>query len=275
MKVLSFRTRQSEKTVLPCLVVCPALLVSHWMNETTKFAPSSSKSALAPVNVMALVKEQVSKRTRESEQSSAYGRAVPNRYARDATSAQLSLQCTSDVLSSLPPNSLVIISYTALRNMHKQLTLLQEVMSSRKYEHLKVSIPSHHLFNFVFSCCTLDEGHICRNPKSQTAKAVYSIRADHRLVLTGTPLQNSLEDVWAIMEFVLPGYLGPRSSFQEEFVSPIKQGFADEDCTKLKILSKENKSSAHAKKQLELSAKGLSTLTRLHSQVLFALGIGC
>lgn len=59
----------------------------------------------------------------------------------------------------------------------------------------------------------VDEGHVLQNPKSKLASAVTSLRAEHRLVLTGTPIQNHVTDMWCLFDFLLPGYLGDHAAF--------------------------------------------------------------
>ena len=59
----------------------------------------------------------------------------------------------------------------------------------------------------------LDEGQYIKNPNSQTAQIARSLRAEHRLVLSGTPIENRLMDLWSLMAFAMPGVLGSRSQF--------------------------------------------------------------
>jgi len=59
----------------------------------------------------------------------------------------------------------------------------------------------------------LDEGQYIKNPNSQTAQVARSLRSDHRLVLSGTPIENRLLDLWSLMTFAMPGVLGSRSQF--------------------------------------------------------------
>ncbi len=59
----------------------------------------------------------------------------------------------------------------------------------------------------------LDEGQYIKNPDSQTARLARSLRAEHRLVLTGTPIENRLLDLWSLMSFTMPGILGNRAQF--------------------------------------------------------------
>lgn len=63
----------------------------------------------------------------------------------------------------------------------------------------------------------LDEGQQIKNPDSKAAKSARSLKARHRLVLTGTPIENRLLDVWSLMAFAMPGILGNRKYFRERF----------------------------------------------------------
>jgi superfamily II DNA or RNA helicase len=79
-----------------------------------------------------------------------------------------------------------------------------------------------------FSTAVLDEAQHIKNPETQNAQAAYALRARHRFVLTGTPMENSVRDLWSIMNFALPGYLGNRSDFRERYELPIARGSAPE-----------------------------------------------
>lgn len=63
----------------------------------------------------------------------------------------------------------------------------------------------------------LDEGQYIKNPDSQTAQAARLLKSEHRLVLTGTPIENRLLDLWSLMSFAMPGVLGNRSTFSKRF----------------------------------------------------------
>lgn len=69
--------------------------------------------------------------------------------------------------------------------------------------------------------CILDEGHIIKNAKTKLTKAVKCIRANHRLILSGTPIQNNVLELWSLFDFLMPGFLGTESSFNERFSKPI------------------------------------------------------
>jgi superfamily II DNA or RNA helicase len=69
----------------------------------------------------------------------------------------------------------------------------------------------------------LDEAQTLKNPASQMAKTLRDIPARGRLALTGTPLENSLQDVWTLIDWVVPGLLGDRKTFQSQFRTPIEK----------------------------------------------------
>jgi len=75
-----------------------------------------------------------------------------------------------------------------------------------------------------FGLILLDEASFIRNPDTDAAKTLRSLKADGRVALTGTPLENGVRDLWSIFQFALPGYLGNQKSFQERFESPIQGG---------------------------------------------------
>ncbi|MDZ7810095.1 MAG: SNF2-related protein [Arhodomonas sp.] len=81
--------------------------------------------------------------------------------------------------------------------------------------------------NNRFHLVVLDEAQAVKNPQAKTAQAVRRLTAHQRLCLTGTPLENHLGELWAQFDFLLPGLLGDRQSFNRLFRNPIeKQGDA-------------------------------------------------
>jgi SNF2 family DNA or RNA helicase len=70
----------------------------------------------------------------------------------------------------------------------------------------------------------LDEAQNIKNPSTKQAQAARSLPADFRVALTGTPVENRLSELWSIMEFLNPGYLGPAERFRKNFALPIERG---------------------------------------------------
>lgn len=95
----------------------------------------------------------------------------------------------SKLASSLTEADVHVINYSQLRILEGDL------------------VPIHWL------AVILDEGQYIKNPNSQTAQMARALRATHRLVLSGTPIENRLLDLWSLMAFTMPGALGSRHSF--------------------------------------------------------------
>ena len=70
----------------------------------------------------------------------------------------------------------------------------------------------------------LDEGHRIRNPDTHIAIVCKQLLTPHRLILTGAPLQNNLNDLWSLMDFIYPGKLGTCQAFSDHFCEPITRG---------------------------------------------------
>jgi SNF2 family DNA or RNA helicase len=77
-----------------------------------------------------------------------------------------------------------------------------------------------------WAAVVLDEAGFIRNPDTQAAKAAHRLRAGVRIALTGTPVENSVRDLWSILQFARPGYLGPREDFRERYELPLAAGGA-------------------------------------------------
>ncbi|MBI5433789.1 MAG: DEAD/DEAH box helicase [Planctomycetes bacterium] len=80
------------------------------------------------------------------------------------------------------------------------------------------------LFGAVaWSVAILDEAQNVKNPASRGARAARSLRASHRIAMTGTPVENRLSELWSILEFTTPGVLGSMESFRRTFALPVER----------------------------------------------------
>uniref|UniRef100_A0A183BTS6 DNA repair and recombination protein RAD54-like n=1 Tax=Globodera pallida TaxID=36090 RepID=A0A183BTS6_GLOPA len=70
----------------------------------------------------------------------------------------------------------------------------------------------------------LDEGHKIRNPEAKITLALKELRTPHRLILSGSPMQNNFRELWSLIDFIYPGRLGSLKEFMEKFSVPITQG---------------------------------------------------
>ncbi len=84
------------------------------------------------------------------------------------------------------------------------------------------------LASVPFHLVVLDEAQYIKNPRSKMAQAACKLDAQHRLCLSGTPIENHLGELWSLMHFLVPGFLGTEDAFNKRFRTPIeKDGDAD------------------------------------------------
>jgi len=84
----------------------------------------------------------------------------------------------------------------------------------------------------------LDEAQNIKNPNTKQARAIRSLSSDFRIALTGTPVENRLSELWSIMHFLNPGFLGNRSHFRQQFTIPIEKYGDPEATQRLKRLTR-------------------------------------
>ncbi len=112
----------------------------------------------------------------------------------------------------------------------------QRKKSTRYFPDYDIILSSYHtvrqdidlISKFKFHYIVLDESQVIKNPASQLYKAVSRLQSDHKLVLTGTPVENSLTDLWTQLNFVNTGLLGSLSYFKREFAVPIEKDKAED-----------------------------------------------
>lgn len=89
-------------------------------------------------------------------------------------------------------------------------------------------------FNYII----LDESQNIKNPSSKSFKAVKQLKSQYKLILSGTPVENTVNDLWTQMSFINPGLLGSQTFFQTEFVMPIEKKKDEAKAQKLQVLIK-------------------------------------
>ena len=119
----------------------------------------------------------------------------------------------SEFLNAIQDRDVVLTSYPIVR---------QDVQSIQSVQWLAV---------------ILDEAQNIKNPETKQTQAIRQIKAEFRVALTGTPVENRLSELWSIMHFLNPGYLGVRRAFRENFALPIERYHDEEALGKLKQLT--------------------------------------
>jgi superfamily II DNA or RNA helicase len=137
-----------------------------------------------------------------------------------------------------PKPSLVICPASVLHNWRREAekftpgTKVLVLESGAARHNLRKQIPEHDIIvtnyallrrdleelqKFPFRAVILDEAQFIKNPGAQVTTAVKQIKSEHRLALTGTPLENRMLDLWSIVDFIQPGYLGSQEDFTEAY----------------------------------------------------------
>lgn len=94
------------------------------------------------------------------------------------------------------------------------------------------------LKDFYFSYIILDESQNIKNPSSKSFKAVKALKSRYKLILSGTPVENSVSDLWTQLTFLNPGLLGTQAFFNEEYVQAIEKRKDEEKARKLQAIIK-------------------------------------
>ncbi|GMK58346.1 hypothetical protein CspeluHIS016_0503780 [Cutaneotrichosporon spelunceum] len=123
-------------------------------------------------------------------------------------------------------SDLTAIQYVGNANQRAALrpTLNRYDVVITSYESVRNDIADLSRINFLY--VVLDEGHIIKNPKTKLTQAVKLLHAQHRLLLSGTPIQNNVLELWSLFDFLMPGFLGSERAFNDRFSKPI---LADRD----------------------------------------------
>jgi superfamily II DNA or RNA helicase len=123
-----------------------------------------------------------------------------------------------DEAQRFTPNLKVLSLHGAKRSAHFDKIASHDIIVT-SYALVRRDIEHHK--NIEFDTIILDEAQHIKNKSSQNAQCVKQLRAGYRLVLTGTPIENSLLDLWSIFDFLMPGYLGGAADFKNRYELPI------------------------------------------------------
>lgn len=123
----------------------------------------------------------------------------------------------------VPDMKRLVIYGSKRENLFKQIESSELIITT--YALLRRDLDE--LLKFEFNAIILDEAQNIKNPNTITARSVRRMQARFRLCLSGTPIENTLLELWSLFEFLMPGFLGSQAAFQKGFVKPIKDGDDD------------------------------------------------
>ncbi|KKY15630.1 putative dna repair protein rhp26 [Phaeomoniella chlamydospora] len=196
IQIISFLAglHHSKKIRKPTIVVCPATVMKQWVNEFHRWWPPFRVTILhSSGSGMINVRNES---TREENLLNQMWN--PTSQTRVLTSTQRAAE--KMLKNTLTAGGVLVTTYSGLQT----------------YAPLLIPV--------TWEYAILDEGHKIRNPNTAITIYCKELRTPNRIILSGTPMQNNLIELWSLFDFVFPMRLGTLVSFRNQFEIPIKQG---------------------------------------------------
>ncbi|KAG0663192.1 hypothetical protein C6P45_000891 [Maudiozyma exigua] len=188
----------------PVLIVCPATVMKQWVNELHHWWPPFRSVILHSIGSGMSDKSKM----KETEFEELMINSNPDEFSYD--DFKNSKKAKSVLESSLHLDNLI---RRVIENGHILITT-----------YVGLRIHSEKLLKVDWDYVVLDEGHKIRNPDSEISLTTKKLRTPNRIILSGTPIQNNLNELWSLFDFIYPGKLGTLPIFQQQFVIPINTG---------------------------------------------------
>ena len=150
--------------------------------------------------------------------------------------SSLTLNWQNEVKKFAQDISTLVIRGTLAERKHQinQIDNYNLVITS--YDLLKRDIELYEKKGYTFRYVIADEAQYLKNSNTQNAKSIKKIKADTRFALTGTPIENSLSELWSIFDFIMPGYLFSYKKFKTIYETPIVKDNDEKAMSRLKML---------------------------------------
>lgn len=181
----------------PVLLVVPATVLNQWVNEFHRWWPPLRCVILHSIG--SGMNKSLIKSEEQLEEKLAF--------EEEGSTMDLSLRSANNHI-----NAKEIVD----RVMEKGHVLVTTYVGLRIY--------SKYILPRDWGYAVLDEGHKIRNPNSEISLACKRIKTYNRVILSGTPIQNNLIELWSLFDFVFPGRLGTLPVFEQQFSIPINMG---------------------------------------------------
>lgn len=150
--------------------------------------------------------------------------------------SSLSLNWQNEAIKFTKDLKTMVIGGT-LRERKKQIDEIENYdLVITSYDLLKRDVELYQNKEYSFRFIIADEAQYLKNSNTQNAKAIKQIKADTRYALTGTPIENSLAELWSIFDFIMPGYLFTYRKFKSLYEMPIVRDNDEKALDRLKML---------------------------------------
>ena len=197
VQVSSFLGAMASSRLLDSvLIVAPATMLSHWLRELKVWAPGLRRILIHKSGERDGVSRSISRGMLRHLQ----------KWLNNARADRVNEPIDEDDYNAYKEHAFCGTGYAIVTT----------------YESIRRS--SEDYTSHTWSYVVLDEGQKIRNPDAEVTLACKRLRTPHRLLLSGTPIQNDLRELWSLFDFILPGRLGTLPAFEAEFAEPIKRG---------------------------------------------------
>ena len=150
--------------------------------------------------------------------------------------SSLALNWESEAKKFTPNMKVLVIKGTAEERKNRIQNIDKYDLIITSYDLLKRDIENYIDKNYTFRYIIADEAQYLKNSNTQNAKTIKKMKAETRYALTGTPIENSLAELWSIFDFIMPGYLFSYQKFKKNYETPIVKQNDETSMKKLKML---------------------------------------
>ena len=150
--------------------------------------------------------------------------------------SSLALNWMAEAKKFTPNLKVQIISGKSSERKEKIESIKNYDLIITSYDLLKRDIEKYKELDYTFKYIIADEAQYLKNSTTQNAKAIKELKAETRYALTGTPIENSLAELWSIFDYIMPGYLFQYKKFKSMYETPIVKDESQDAMAKLKML---------------------------------------
>ena len=150
--------------------------------------------------------------------------------------SSLSLNWKAEIEKFASDINALVISGSAQKRKEQINSIPNYDVIITSYDLIKRDIDSYKKVDYEFRYLIADEAQYMKNSNTQNSKSIKQINAKTRFALTGTPIENSLSELWSIFDFIMPGYLFSYRKFKENYEMPIIKEENSELMAKLRML---------------------------------------
>lgn len=192
--------QKSNDKFAPVLLVAPLSLIKNWVGELEE----SFKKPIFDSIVILQTDEDLKKYLVSGSTNETKIKKLSKGQILDFSAVRYGLKIGTDFSEPLDQkNRLVLTTYQVLRDYQFSLAKAR------------------------WSAVIFDEGQALKNPNSLQCRGSKALNSQFKLILTGTPIENSFSDIWCLMDICQPGLLGDFKSFREQFITPLVQSSPD------------------------------------------------